>query len=269
MDAWTGRLAGRRVVVTGGARGIGRAYVERFLREGASVAILDLDVVAARRTAAELGAGVLDAGAVLAIEVDVADEASVSGAIASAAARLGGIDIVVNNAAVVVGTTTPYDPSAGYLRLTLAVNMLGVWLVTRAAAPHLIRSGRGRVINVASTAAFNYRNPAPDENVFPGRRGFAYALSKHGVVGLTKYAAGQLGNWGVTVNAIAPGPTHTDVLVREMAPEHLSRIVAQQPIEGAIQPEDMTGSAVFFASDDARFVTGQVLVVDGGRFMPA
>ncbi|MFT4230232.1 MAG: SDR family NAD(P)-dependent oxidoreductase [Microbacterium sp.] len=260
-----GRLRGRKAIVTGGARGIGRAYVERFLAEGADVAIVDLDAEVAARTAAELSG----AGVVFALPADVADEAAAGAAVEEAAVRLGGLDIVVNNAAIVVGTTTPYDPSLEYLRRMIEVNMLSAWLVTRAAAPHLVASAHGRVVNVASTAAFNHVNPAPDENVFPGRRGFAYSLAKHGIVGLTKFAAGQLGHWGVTVNAIAPGPTHTDVLVREMEPEHLARIVAQQPIKGALQPADMAGVAVYFASDDARFVTGQVIVVDGGRFMPA
>jgi NAD(P)-dependent dehydrogenase (short-subunit alcohol dehydrogenase family) len=255
------RLAGRRALVTGAARGIGRAYAERFVAEGARVAIVDVDGEAARKTASEIGSEAI------AVVADVSDEAAVERAVAEVDAAFDGFDIVVNNAAIVVGTGTPYDPSVANLRMFVDVNLLSVWLMTRAAAPVLARSEHARIINICSTAAYNFTNPRPDENIFPGRRGFNYAFTKYGVRGLTKLSAGQLGRWGITVNALAPGPTHTDTLLAEMEPEDLARIVDSQAIKGALMPEDMAGVAVFFASDDARYVTGQDIVVDGGRFM--
>lgn len=263
MTPNTGKLEGRTAIITGGGRGIGRAYVERFLDEGASVAILDIDIDTATATAAELQSR----GTVVAIRADVSDEKSVQEAVDEAAKALGGIDILVNNAAL-FGDWAAKDDSFDYLKRVMDVNMLSLWLMTRAAAPYLVKSEHGRIINQSSTNAFNYAYRGPTDE-FPGLRSFSYAWTKYGVNGLTKYSASQLGNWNVTVNAIAPGPTHTDALSNAIDPAYAATLVAQQPIKQAIQPSDMTGAAVFFASDDARFVTGQILVIDGGRFMPA
>ncbi|ALJ18825.1 SDR family NAD(P)-dependent oxidoreductase [Microbacterium sp. No. 7] len=257
------KLEGRRAIVTGGGRGIGRAYVERLLAEGASVAILDLDIDNAEKTATELS----DRGTVIAIKTDVADEDSVGAAVEEVAERLGGIDIVVNNAAL-FGDWKPEDDTFPYLKRMMDVNLLSVWLVTRAAAPHLVKSPYGRVINQSSGTAYNYTYNGPTDE-FTGLRSFSYSWTKWGVNGLTKYSAAQLGNWGVTVNAIAPGPTHTEAFSKSVDPAHAQRLVEAQPIKGAIQPEDLAGAVVFFASDDARFITGQILVISGGRHMPA
>ncbi|MET7337824.1 SDR family oxidoreductase [Nonomuraea sp. NPDC005650] len=256
------RLKGRRTIVTGGGRGIGRAYVERFLQEGAHVAILDLDTEAAEKTVADLA----ERGTVFSIRADVSDPDSVQSAVDEAAARLGGVDVLINNAAL-FGDWSPKDDTFEYLKRVHEVNLLSVWLVTRAAAPYLVRSGHGRVINQSSTNAYSYTYTGPADE-FPGLGSFSYAWTKYGVNGLTKYTAAQLGNWDVTVNAIAPGPTHTQALAKAASEERLRQLVSAQPIKGAIQAEDLTGAAVFFASDDARFVTGQILVIDGGRFMP-
>lgn len=263
MTSQHGRLSGRRAIITGGGRGIGRAYVERFLDEGASVAILDIDIDTAQKTADELS----ERGTVFALRTDVADEQSVQESVDAVAERLGGIDILVNNAAL-FGDWAAKDDSFDYLKRVMDVNLLSLWLVTRAAAPYLVKSDHGRVINQSSTNAYSYQYRGPSDE-FPGLRSFSYAWTKYGVNGLTKYSAGQLGNWGVTVNAIAPGPTHTEALTKAVTPELAKSLTQQQPIKGEIQPEDMAGAAVFFASDDARFISGQVLVIDGGRFMPA
>jgi len=254
---------GRKAVITGGGRGIGRAYVERFLAEGAQVAILDLDIENAEKTATELA----DRGSVVAIKTDVSDEAAVQEAIDTAAEKLGGIDILVNNAAL-FGDWKPQDDTFPYLKKIVDVNLLSVWLVTRAAAPYLVKSPYGRVINQGSGAAYNYSYKGPTDE-FPGLRSFNYSWTKWGVHGLTKYTAGQLGNWGVTVNCVAPGPTHTEAFTKSVDPKHAENLVNLQPIKGAIQAEDIAGAVVFFASDDAKFITGQVIVVDGGRHMPA
>jgi 3-oxoacyl-[acyl-carrier protein] reductase len=256
------RLKDRRTIVTGGARGIGRAYVERFLDEGAQVAILDLDVELAEKTAGELA----DRGAVFALPADVGDEASVDDAVAQVAERLGGIDVLINNAAV-FGDWKPRDDSFEYLKKITDVNLLGAWLVTRAAAPHLVQSQHGRVINQSSTNAYSYNYTGPTDE-FPGLRSYSYAWTKFGINGLTKYAAAQLGNWGVTVNAVAPGLVFTEALANAVDEQRVAQLVAQQPIKGRIQPEDVAGAVAFLASDDAKFISGQILLVDGGRFMP-
>lgn len=256
------KLENRRTIVTGGGRGIGRAYVERFLDEGAHVAILDLDIERAEKTAAELA----DRGTVFALPVDVGDEASVNDAVAQAAQRLGGIDIVINNAAI-FGDWKPKDDTFDYLQKITDVNLLGQWLVMRAAAPHLVQSPYGRVINQSSTNAYSYTYTGPTDE-FPGLRSYSYAWTKYGVNGLTKYTAAQLGNWGVTVNAIAPGVVFTDALAQAVPEERVNQLIAQQPVKGRIQPSDIAGAVAFLAGDDAAFISGQILLVDGGRFMP-
>jgi len=257
-----GRLAGRRAVVTGGGRGIGRAYVERFLREGASVVIGDLDEEGAAATVEELSA----LGEVSAVRADVADEASVAELIGAAADRLGGLDILLNNAGLFADWDRNDHSYANLLRV-FEVNLHSMWLTIRAAADHLAASPAGRVINQASDVAWSYGWWGT-----PGERieldSFSYAQSKRAVVGLTKYAATQLGNWGITVNAIAPGMVQTGGL-RDFPKAAQESVIAQQAIKRAMVPVDLAGTAVYLASDDAAFVTGQTIVVDGGRFMPA
>ncbi|MBP2366895.1 SDR family NAD(P)-dependent oxidoreductase [Pseudonocardia parietis] len=256
------KLQDRRAIVTGGGRGIGRAYVERFLDEGAQVAILDLDIERAEKTAAELA----DRGTVFALQTDIGDEESVDAGVAAVAERFGGLDIVVNNAAI-FGDWKPRDDTFEYLKKITDVNLLGAWLVTRAAAPHLVKSPHGRVINQSSTNAYSYNYSGPTDE-FPGLRSYSYAWTKYGTNGLTKYTAAQLGNWGVTVNAIAPGVIFTEALLNAVDEERANQLVASQPIKGKIQASDIAGAAAFLASDDAKFISGQVLLVDGGRFMP-
>jgi 3-oxoacyl-[acyl-carrier protein] reductase len=256
------RLKDRRAIVTGGGRGIGRAYVERFLDEGAQVAILDIDLERAEKTAAELA----DRGTVIALPVDIGDKDSVDTAVEQVAQRLGGIDIVVNNAAI-FGDWKPKDDTYEYLQKITEVNLLGQWLVMRAAAPHLVKSPYGRVINQSSSNAYSYTYTGPTDE-FPGLRSYSYAWTKYGINGLTKYTAAQLGNWGVTVNAIAPGVIFTEALSQAVDEARVSQLIAQQPVKGRIQPEDVAGTVAFLASDDAKFITGQILLVDGGRFMP-
>ncbi|GLY38878.1 short-chain dehydrogenase [Amycolatopsis sp. NBRC 101858] len=256
------KLKDRRAIITGGGRGIGRAYVERFLDEGAHVAILDLDIERAEKTAAELA----DRGEVFAVRADVGDEDSVNTVVADVAARLGGIDIVVNNAAI-FGDWKPRDDTFDYLKKITDVNLLGAWLVTRAAAPHLVKSPYGRVINQSSTNAYSYTYTGPTDE-FPGLRSYSYAWTKYGTNGLTKYTAAQLGNWGVTVNAVAPGVIFTEALLNAVDENRANQLADQQPIKGRIQPSDVAGAVAFLASDDAKFISGQILLVDGGRFMP-
>jgi 3-oxoacyl-[acyl-carrier protein] reductase len=260
------RLDGRVAIVTGGARGIGRAYAQRFLAEGARVVLADVDE-AAETTAAELGAEVGDSARVAFVRTDVADPASTEACATATAERFGGIDVLVNNAAL-YGDWDMRDQRYEYLLRVMAVNLHGVWLMTRAVAPHMVARGGGRVINQSSGAAYNYRSAHVGDE-FPGLASYNYSQSKWGVVGLTKFSAAQLGRWGITVNCIAPGVIDTEATRRAVPGELLEQLATQQAVPGVLRPEDLTGAAVYFGSDEARFVTGQVLVIDGGKHMPA
>jgi 3-oxoacyl-[acyl-carrier protein] reductase len=257
------RLEGRVAIVTGGARGIGRAYTERFLREGASVQIADVDDAHGTTTVDELR----ELGAVDYAHCDVADPDSVEACVAAARERFGRIDILVNNAAL-YGDWDMGDQTYEYLRRVFDVNLHGVWLMTRAVAPHMVEQQYGRIINQSSAAAYNYR-AQPGTGEFEALGAFNYQQTKWGVVGLTKFAAAQLGRWNITVNCIAPGVIATDATLNVVPQQILESLAEQQAVPGVLHADDLTGTAVFFASEESRFITGQVLVVDGGKYMPA
>ena len=263
MSASGGRLDERVAIVTGAGRGIGRAYAERFLGEGASVVLADVDDATGEATAAELA----ELGPTTYVHCDVADASSTEACATAAVDAFGSIDILVNNAAL-YGDWDMSDQSEAYLRRVFDVNLHGVWLMTRAVAPRMVAQGRGRVINQASGAAYNYLGAlAADE--FSGLGSYNYQQTKWGVVGLTKFSAGQLGRWGVTVNCIAPGVIDTEATRRVVPGEAIEMLARMQAVPGVLDAGDLTGAAVYFASDEARFVTGQVLVIDGGKHMPA
>jgi len=171
-----------------------------------------------------------------------------------------------NNAAL-YGDWNMADQSFEYLKQVFDVNLHGVWLMTHAVAPHMVAQEFGRVINQSSAAAYNYRPTGADQ--FDGLNAFNYQQTKWGVVGLTKFTAAQLGRWNITVNCIAPGVIPTDATLKVVPRETVEYLATQQPVPGVIETDDLTGAAVYFASDEARFVTGQVLVIDGGKYMPA
>jgi len=258
-----GRLAGRVAIVTGAGRGIGRAYAERFLREGASVVIADVDDATASAATAALHA----LGPVEALHCDVADPESTEECARRTVEAFGAIDILVNNAAL-YGDWDMGDQSYEYLKRVFDVNLHGVWLMTRAVAPHMAERGYGRIVNQASAAAYLYRYSFPTDD-FEELGSYSYQQSKHGVVGLTKFSAGQLGRYGVTVNCIAPGVVATEATLKAIPREMVEQIAAMQAVPGVLEAEDLTAACVFFASEEARFVSGQVLVIDGGRNMPA
>ena len=258
-----GRLAGRVAIVTGAGRGIGRAYAERFLREGASVVIADIDDATASAAADELrGLGPLEV-----LHLDVAEPESTEACARRTVERFGRLDILLNNAAL-YGDWDMGDQSYEYLKRVFDVNLHGVWLMTRAVAPHMAANGYGRIVNQASAAAYLYRYNFPTDE-FDALGSYSYQQSKHGVVGLTKFSAGQLGHHGITVNCIAPGVVATEATLQTIPREMVEQIAAMQSVPGVLEAEDLTAAAVFFASEEARFVSGQVLVIDGGRNMPA
>jgi 3-oxoacyl-[acyl-carrier protein] reductase len=257
------RLKDRVAIVTGGSRGIGRAYAERFLREGASVMVADVDDERAGETVDELGA----VGAIRSVHCDVSDAGSVEQCARETVERFGRIDVLINNAAL-YGDWNMADQSFEYLKTVFDVNLHGVWLMTRAVAPQMVAQEYGRIVNQSSGAAYNYGGGLPTPE-FQGLNAFNYQQTKWGVVGLTKFSAGQLGRWNITVNCIAPGVIATEA-TKQVVPESTIEQLAQlQAVRGVLNAEDLTGAAVFFASEEARFVTGQVLVIDGGKYMPA
>ena len=256
------RLQGRVAIVTGGGRGIGRAYCERFLREGAKVAIADIDEERARQTRTDLES----LGEVSFVRCDVADPASAEACAAEVADLHGRIDVLVNNAAL-YGDWDMGDQSFEYLKRVFDVNLHGVWLMTHAVAPQMVEQGSGRIINQSSGAAYNY-TPQPAER-FEGLSAFNYSQTKWGVVGLTKFSASQLGRHGITVNCIAPGVIATEATEKAVPRSVIEDLAQKQCVPGVLEAEDLTGAAVFFASEESRFITGQVLVVDGGKYMPA
>jgi 3-oxoacyl-[acyl-carrier protein] reductase len=258
------RLAGKVAIVTGGGRGIGLAYAERFAREGARVVIADLDEATGKAACERIAPH----GEACFVRTDVSDPDSAANCAARAAERFGGIDVLVNNAAL-YGDWDMTDQSHRYLLRMFDVNLHGVWLMSRAVAPQMAARGAGRIINQASGAAYNYASPAPPRGEFAGLSSFSYSQTKWGVVGLTKFMAAQLGHHRITVNCIAPGVIDTEATRKTVPGALLEKLAELKPIPGVIVAEDLTGAALFFASDDARFVTGQVLVIDGGRHMPA
>ena len=241
----------RTVLVTGAGGGLGRAFALGFASRGHRVAVADIDTEGAEETARL----VKDTGAeAWAGRVDVTDEASTR-ELAGQVADFGGgsIDVLVNNAAV-YGTVTrspleEIDPDEW--DLVMAVNLTGPWLMTRAASPYLPEGGR--VVNLSSAT------------IYSGSENWAhYVASKGGVVALTRVMAKELGRRSITVNAIAPGFTLTEAS-RGLLDDAESYGVDRGALRRASQPEDVVGAALYLAGPDSGFVTGQTLVVDGGR----
>lgn len=256
------RLAGKVAIVTGAGQGIGKAYARRFLAEGAKVAVVDVSAPRAEAALAELDAG----DDAVFVRTDIADEESTLRCAATVRERFGGIDVLINNAAL-YGDMDFVDNSYDYLKRVMEVNLHGAWLMTRAVTPHLVERGGGSIVNQASTAAYlHVKAPVGD---FKEVGSYAYPQSKAGVIALTKMSAGELGQWNIRVNCIAPGVTMTDATRRIVPDSRTDQLVAQSALKRTLEPEDLTGTAVYFASDDSTLVTGQVLCVDAGVCMPA
>jgi D-sorbitol dehydrogenase (acceptor) len=254
------RLAGKSALITGAARGIGRAFAEAYVREGARVAIADIDLAAAERTAAEIGE------AAYAVRLDVTDQGSIDAAVAAVEERAGGIDILVNNAALFDLAPIVEISRASYDRL-FAVNVAGTLFTLQAVARSMIARGRGgKIVNMASQA---------------GRRGEAlvavYCATKAAVVSLTQSAGLDLIRHRINVNAIAPGVVdgehwdHVDALFARYESRPLGekkRLVGEAVPYGRMgTAQDLVGMAIFLASADADYVVAQTYNVDGGNWM--
>ena len=258
------RLKDKVAIVTGGSQGIGRAYALRFAREGAAVAVADIREEQAREVVSEvqkLGTRGL------AVRTDVSKEDDTKRMAAQVAEHFGRIDILVNNAAIFYDLARE-DHSLAYFNKIMSVNLTGVWLCSRAVEPYMKRQRKGKIIHQASTAAYMGNVGAVDtSNPDLPMPPFHYSVAKIGVVGLTKYMAGALGPWGINVNAICPGLTLTEAAKKVVPEDMLQMLPMFTALKRALAPEDLTGTAVFLASEDSDLMTGQVLVVDGGMIM--
>ncbi|ESY83849.1 sorbitol dehydrogenase [Mesorhizobium sp. LNHC221B00] len=254
------RLNGKSALITGSARGIGRAFAEAYAREGAVVAIADINLEAAQKTAAEIGAKAY------AVKLDVTDQSSIDAAVKAVETRTGGLDILINNAALFDLAPIVEISRASYEKL-FSVNVAGTLFMLQAAARSMIACGKGgRIINMASQA---------------GRRGEAlvgvYCATKAAVISLTQSAGLDLIKHRINVNGIAPGVVDSDMWDQvdalfakyENRPKgEKKRLVGEGVPYGRMgRPEDLAGMAVFLASDDAEYIVAQTYNVDGGQWM--
>lgn len=245
----TPRLAGRVALVTGGGQGLGRAFAHRLAADGARVVVADRNGDAASAVAQQINASAM------AVQVDVADETSVGAMVDAVQERFGRLDILVNNAALF--STLRMGP---FEEITvpewdevMAVNVRGPFLCSRAAAPLMRRQSYGKIINISSAA------------VLLGRPGYLhYVTSKAALIGMTRSLGTELGPYGITVNAVLPGSTETEVPRETVTPEQVRGIIERQAIKRRQVPADLLGIVSFLASPDSDFMTGQSVNVDGG-----
>lgn len=252
------RLTGKAGIVTGGAQGIGRAYSERLASEDAAVAVLDLR----RDQAAAVAAGIRESGGrATALTADVTDQEQMNQAVAQVVKEFGRIDFIINNAAIYYDLDRT-DTSIDYLRKVLDVNLIGIIICARAVFPVMKQQRSGSIVNISSSAAWP-KPPAiaQDLNTVPVS---GYALSKSGVIFLTKSMAGSLGQYNIRVNAIAPGVTMSEA-TKKVVPGHIvDAMTSASALGRTLQPTDLAGVAAFLVSDDSALMTGQTLACDAG-----
>jgi len=244
------RFDGKVAIVTGAARGIGEAYAKAIAREGARVVVADLDDEGARKVVAQIEADGAEASAVT---VDVSDPESTSSMAAAAVERYGGIDYLVNNAAIYGGMkldillTVDWD----YYQRFMSVNLNGALLCARACWTSMKERGGGSIVNQSSTASWMYAG--------------YYGLAKVGINGLTQQLARELGGSNIRINAIAPGPIDTEATRNTVPAVFMEQIVNALPLARMGTPDDLVGLCMFLLSDEASWITGQIFNVDGGQ----
>ena len=242
-------LAGKRVLITGGARGLGRSFARAVVDAGAKVAVADILVEEGQSTSHSIGANFF--------ELDLTEPESITICMEQVAAKLGGLDGLINNGAIAtaVGGLNMTEIEIDLWDRVMAVNVRGTWLMSRAAVPHLANSGNGKIINLASDTA-----------LWGAPKLMHYVASKGAVISMTRSMARELGADGISVNSIAPGLTAVEAT--EYVPEERKRqYVEGRPFKRTQMPEDVTGAIVFLMSDAADFITGQCLPINGGFVM--
>lgn len=249
-----GRLEGRVALVTGASRGIGQATARRLAAEGARVCLTDVSVEGARDTAQELVDQGMDA---FAAKVEVTSRTEVESAVGRTVERYGRLDILVNNAGVTRDDLV-YKMTDEDWRTVINVHLMGAFFCSRAAQKHMVERDYGRIVNVSSASALGNRGQAN------------YSAAKAGLQGFTKTLALELGQYGVTVNAVAPGFIETE-MTRTVAArmgvaweEFVARQIEDIPVGRSGRPEDVASAILYFASEEASFISGQVLYVAGG-----
>jgi NAD(P)-dependent dehydrogenase (short-subunit alcohol dehydrogenase family) len=251
------RLDGKVCFVTGGASGMGRVAAAIFSREGARVAVADVNAEACEAAAAEARAAACGGADAFAIRCDVTRERDVRDAIAATVARYGRLDVLYNNAGIMMAEDrSVVDTEESVWDRTLAVNLKGIYLCCKHGIPELIRAGGGSVINIASFVALVGCSVPQD----------AYTATKGAVIALTKSLAVQFGPQGVRSNAICPGPIETPLLTEWLLKDPEARRVrlARNPTGRFGRPEDIVNAGIYLASDESKWTNGAVLVIDGG-----
>jgi 3-oxoacyl-[acyl-carrier protein] reductase/pyridoxal 4-dehydrogenase len=239
------KLQNRVAIVTGAGQGIGRAIAEKFSQEGASVVVADINADTATKTAADIGG--------LAHTVDVSSEEQVARLVSTTISSYGKVDILVNDAAIV--PFVPWDDlDFAEWRRIMSVNLDGVYLTSRAVYPHMKEAGYGRIVNIASNV------------ILAGTPNLAhYVAAKGGVFGFTRALATELGRYGITVNAVAPGLTASEGVLASPHADAFDFVVSLQAIPRRAIPADIAPAAAFLASEEASWVTGAMITADGGH----
>ena len=248
-------FTGLSVLITGGGKGLGKVYAEEFAKAGAHVTAADIDIKAAEAVAASLRGSGLSA---LGLDVDVADEDSTKAMAKAALDRFGAIDVLINNASLM-----SVLPRRSWLEIpvdewdrVMAVNLRGMFLCCRAVFPAMQAQKRGKIVNISSSRVWE---GAPNW--------LHYTTSKAGVIGLTRALAREVGEFGITVNALTPGMTQSETQVASSSGNYLATRVAGRAIERVQVPADLVGAVMFLSSGASDFMTGQTINVDGGKSM--
>ena len=242
-------LANKKAIVTGAARGIGYAIAERLLQSGASVSIWDVDVDAMAEAALELS----KIGPVHVAQVDVTSEASTEAAAASTLEAFGKIDILVNNAGIAGSTAKLWELPVAEWRKVVEIDLIGPYLCCRAIVPHMLKSGYGRIVNIASVAGKEGNPNAP-----------AYSAAKAGLIGLTKSLGKELATTGVLCNCVTPAAAETDIF-KQMTEAHIAFMKSKIPMNRFVQVDEIAAMVAWLASEDCSFTTAGVFDISGGR----
>jgi 3-oxoacyl-[acyl-carrier protein] reductase len=244
-------LKNRTAIVTGGARGIGFAIAKRMLASGATVVLWDVDAAALDKAGADLQREA--DGRVHAAVVDVTDDAAIARAVAADLRERGKIDILVNNAGITGGNAPLWELAPEVWRRVVEVNLVAPYLTCRAIAPHMMRAGYGRIVNIASIAG-KEGNPNASH----------YSASKAGLIALTKSLAKELAATGILVNCVTPAAAKTE-LFAQMKQEHIDYMLSKIPMSRFVEVDEVAALVAWLASEDCSFSTGAAFDISGGR----